>query len=86
MHPPPPRGRVIGLDLGNLADVHLVAINPAHITHVRLTGTERLESRKLEIYMTSGLSVTMNFDESAEADARFEAVVATVEESRAGSG
>jgi len=86
METPSPKARVIGLDLGNLADVNYVAINPAHITHVRLSGTERLESRKLEIYLVSGVTVTMNFDESAKADAKFDELAAAIEYSRPPSG
>jgi hypothetical protein len=72
---PAPPSSTVNLDLGNLAEVNLVAINPSHITHVRLTGTRRQASRKMEIHLVSGSTVGMNFDEETEADDMFAAIV-----------
>jgi hypothetical protein len=70
--------RTVNIDLGNLAEVNLVSINPIHITHIRLTGVARQDSRKMEIHLTSGLNVTVNFDEPDAATAAYTELVATV--------
>jgi hypothetical protein len=73
--PPDQPSRAINLDLGNLAEVNSVAINPGHITHVRLTGTRRQSSRKMEIHVISGSTIGMNFDEESQADEVFAEIV-----------
>jgi hypothetical protein len=66
-----PTQAALDLDLGNLAEVNRVAVNPGHITHVRLTGVRRMGGRKMEIHFVSGTIVTMNFDEEPDANEMF---------------
>lgn len=58
-----------------MAELHMLAINPAHITHVRLTGTQHGLNRKMEIFLVSGESVTTSFDEPDQAEVVFTEVV-----------
>ena len=73
---PPPS--TVNLDLGNAAELNMVCINPTHITHVRLTGTRNALNRKMEVYLTNGSTLGMNFDDPAQADAVFAQLVATL--------
>lgn len=67
--------RTVNLDLGNLSELNVVAINPAMVTHVRLTGQHHADSRKIEVSLTSGASVGVNFDDPAKAEAAFRELV-----------
>ena len=67
--------RTVNLDLGNLSELNVVAINPAMITHVRLTGQHRVDSRKIEVTLTNGSTVGVSFDDSAKAEATFRELV-----------
>ena len=67
--------RTVNVDLGNMSELNVLAINPALITHVRLTGQHRVDSRKIEVYLTSGTSVGVNFDDPAKAEATFRELV-----------
>jgi hypothetical protein len=67
--------RTVNLDLGNMSELNVVAINPAMITHVRLTGQHHAESRKIEVSLTSGGTVSANFDDAAKAEAVFRELV-----------
>ena len=71
----------VNLDLGNAAELNIVCINPAHITHVRLTGTRNALNRKMEVYLTNGSTLGMNFDDPDQADAVFSQLVATIRRS-----
>ncbi len=61
-------GAVVDFDLGNLADLSRVMVNPTHITHVRLMGKQQGDSRKMEIHLVNGSIVGMNFDDPVQAD------------------
>jgi hypothetical protein len=69
--PPDQTNSTVNLDLGNLAELHLVALNPAHVTHVRLTGTHQGTNRKMEIFLVNGGTVGMMFDDPVEAELVF---------------
>jgi hypothetical protein len=68
----------VNLDLGNAAELNMVCVNPAHITHVRLAGTRNAQNRKMEIYLTNGNVLGMSFDDPEQAEAVFGQLVATI--------
>jgi hypothetical protein len=70
--------RTVNLDVGNMSELNVLAINPALVTHVRLSGQHRAESRKLEVYFSSGATVGVNYDEPAKAEAAFRELVLAV--------
>jgi poly-gamma-glutamate capsule biosynthesis protein CapA/YwtB (metallophosphatase superfamily) len=77
--PTPAQSRAVTLDLGNLADQNRVVINPAHITHVRLTGATSASNRKLEVRLVNGDTVAMNFDDPDRADRIFQGFVQAID-------
>ena len=68
---PGPAPRTVNVSLGNVAELNMLAINPAHITHVRLTGAQHGQNRKIEVSLVSGEVVGMNFDDAERAQAVF---------------
>jgi len=74
----PERLRTVTYELGNLSELNRVSINPAHITHMRLTGTHHHDVRKLEIYLANGMVVGINFDDPSEAEVAFHALEASM--------
>jgi hypothetical protein len=87
--PPPPREpilevpsgemtRTVNLDLGNMAELNMIAINAAYIVSVRLTGSLSSASRKMELTLTSGTTISMNFDDPDHAEIIFGQVVSTM--------
>jgi hypothetical protein len=70
--------RTVNLDLGNMAEVNVVAINAAHIVFVRLTGAMSSVNRKMEVRLADGGTIAMTFDEPDHAEAVFTEVVATI--------
>jgi hypothetical protein len=86
---PPPRepllevaggemSRTVNLDLGNMAEVNMIAINASYIVSVRLTGSLSSASRKMELTLTSGTTIGMNFDDPDHAEIVFGQVVSTI--------
>jgi hypothetical protein len=75
----PPSGlRTVNLDLGNYAELHMVAINASFISSVRLMGSMQSELRKMEINLSNGQVIGMNFDSPEHADQVFGEVIATI--------
>jgi hypothetical protein len=73
-----PLSRSVNLDLGNMAEVNMVAINAAHIVFVRLTGALSSMNRKMEVRLADGGTIAMTFDEPDHAETVFTEVVATL--------
>jgi len=70
--------RTVNLDLGNAAETNMVAINAAHITFVKLNGSMSSNSRKMELHMTNGSVIGMNFDDPSHAETVFAHVIDTI--------
>ena len=70
--------RTVNLNLGNMAELNMVAINAAHIVSVRLTGLMSSQTRKMELQLANGSTVGMTFDEPDHAEEVFAQVVATI--------
>ena len=70
--------RTVNLNLGNAAELNMVSINAAHITHVRLLGSLSSSSRRMELHLVSGGIVGMNFDDPDYAETVFSNVIDTI--------
>jgi hypothetical protein len=70
--------RTVNLDLGNAAEVNMVAINAAHIAYVKLTGAMSSVQRRMEIYLANGAVISMNFEEPDHAERTFADVIDTI--------
>ena len=70
--------RTVNLDLGNAAEVNMVAINASHIAFVRFTGAMSSTSRKLELSLTSGAVIGMRFDDPEYAEQVFAEIIGTI--------
>jgi len=70
--------RTVNLDLGNAAQINMVAINAAHITFVKLDGSMSSNSRKMELHMTDGSVIGMSFDDPSHAETVFAHVIDTI--------
>jgi hypothetical protein len=70
--------RTVNLNLGNMAELNMVAINAAHIVSVRLTGAFNSATRKMEVQLANGSTVGMSFDDPDHAEEVFAEVVATI--------
>jgi hypothetical protein len=70
--------RTVNLDLGNMAELNMVAINAAHIVSVRLSGTYNSGNRKMEVSLANGSVIGMGFDDPDHAEAVFGTVVASI--------
>jgi hypothetical protein len=70
--------RTVNLDLGNVAELNMVAINAAHIVSVRLSGQFSSATRKMELQLANGSTVGMSFDDPDHAELIFSQVVATI--------
>ncbi|HEV3227466.1 MAG TPA: hypothetical protein VGZ52_11550 [Acidimicrobiales bacterium] len=67
--------RTVNLDLGNAAEVNMVAINATHIAFVKLLGSMSSTQRRMEVHLANGSVIAMNFDEVAHAEATFHDVI-----------
>jgi hypothetical protein len=70
--------RTVNLDLGNAAEVNMVAINAAHIAYVKLTGAMSSVQRRMEIHLANGAVISMNFEEPDHAERTFADVIDTI--------
>ena len=70
--------RTVNLDLGNAAEVNMVAINAAHIVSAKLTGAMNSAQRRMELQLANGSVISMNFDEPDHAEATFAEVINTI--------
>jgi hypothetical protein len=70
--------RTVNLDLGNAAEVNMVAINPSHIGYVKLIGSMNSTQRRMEVHLMDGGVIAMNFDETDHAEQTFHEVVSSV--------
>jgi len=70
--------RTVNLNLGNAAEANMVAINPAHVGHVKLMGSLSSTQRKLEIYMLGGAVIGMSFDDPELAEEVFTEVLGSI--------
>lgn len=70
--------RTVNLDLGNAAEINMVAINAGHIAYVKLTGSMNSNQRRMEIYMANGAVIAMNFEEPDHAEKTFSDVINTI--------
>ena len=70
--------RTVNLDLGNAAEINMVSINAAHITYVKLNGSVSSNNRKMELHLTDGSVVGMNFDDPNHAEVVFAHVIDTI--------
>jgi hypothetical protein len=70
--------RTVNLDLGNAAEVNMVAINAAHIVFAKLSGSMNSTHRKMELHLANGSVIGMNFDEPDRAERVFTQVIDTI--------
>jgi hypothetical protein len=70
--------RTVNLNLGNAAEVNMVAINAAHIAYVKLTGSVNSIQRRMEIHLANGAVISMNFEEPDHAERTFADVIDTI--------
>ena len=70
--------RTVNLDLGNAAEVNMVAINAAHIAYVKLSGSVNSVQRRMEIYIANGAVISMSFQEPDHAEKTFADVIDTI--------
>jgi len=70
--------RTVNLDLGNAAEVNMVAINAPHIAYVKLTGSTHSVQRRLEVFLANGAVIAMNFIEPDHAEKTFAEVIETI--------
>jgi hypothetical protein len=70
--------RTVNLNLGNAAEANMVAINPAHVGHVKLMGSLSSTQRKMEIYMLGGAVIGMSFDDPELAEEVFTEVLSSI--------
>jgi hypothetical protein len=70
--------RTVNLNLGNAAEVNMVAVNAAHIAYVKLSGSMNSLQRKMEVHLSDGEVVGMNFDDPEHAERIFTQVIDTI--------
>jgi hypothetical protein len=70
--------RTVNLDLGNAAEVNMVAINAAHIVFAKLMGSMNSSHRKMELHLANGAVIGMSFDEPEQAERVFAQVIDTI--------
>ena len=51
--------RTVNLDLGNAAELHMVALNAAHIVSAKLTGSVNSGQRRMELQLTNGSVISI---------------------------
>jgi hypothetical protein len=70
--------RTVNLNLGNAAELHMVALNAAHIVSAKLTGSMNSNLRRMEVHLVDGTVVSMSFDEAEHAEKIFAEVIDTI--------
>jgi hypothetical protein len=70
--------RTVNLNLGNAAEINMVAINAAHIVSAKLTGAMNSGQRRMELQLANGSVISMNFDEPDHAERTFAEVIDTI--------
>ena len=70
--------RTVNLDLGNAAEINMVSINTVHIAYVKLLGSMNSEQRRMEVHLTNGAVIAMNFEEVAHAESTFGDVITSL--------
>lgn len=70
--------RTVNLSLGNAAELNMVSINAGHIAYVRLSGSMSSALRKIELHLSSGAVLGMNFDDADYAEQVFAEIIGTI--------